>query len=118
MSDEVKRALQEGKITEGHARLLINLDEDTQKEIFNEILTEKLTVRQTEKVLKNMAPHEKLPFFGNVQSNEDSDEEEKKPLLIQIPSYIFDVLSRRARSKKMRVEKYCELILEKEARNP
>jgi len=95
---------------------LINLDEDTRKEVFNKILAEKLTVRQTEKVLKNMAQHEKIPFFGNVQSNEDS--EEKKPLLLQIPSHTFDVLSRRARRQKMRVENYCESILEKEARNP
>ncbi len=49
LSTEIQTALSEGKITEGHAKVLLGLDTvEEQLRLFNAILNDRLTVRDTE----------------------------------------------------------------------
>lgn len=50
LPDEMKIAIKEGKITEGHARALLSVESDKErKKLFNKMLETKITVRQAEK---------------------------------------------------------------------
>lgn len=52
---EIQRALQEGKITEGHARSILAIENpEKQRALFEMILKENLTVRQTEEKVKEV----------------------------------------------------------------
>ena len=52
ISDSVKDLLGDGKIEMGHARALLPLDEDTQLNIANQVISRSLSVRQTEELVK------------------------------------------------------------------
>lgn len=55
LSSEVKEALLNGRISERHARSLLNLkNEEDQKAILNKILTNRLTVKQTDEMIKSI----------------------------------------------------------------
>ena len=56
LPDDVKELLDQGKISAGHARALLAVDQDKQiKEAADKIIKEGLSVRQTEKLVKSMA---------------------------------------------------------------
>ena len=52
LSDYVKEKLKEDKITLGHAKNLVNLDEETQKKIIDIIIAQKLSAREVENLVK------------------------------------------------------------------
>jgi len=54
LSDYAKKALLTDKITQGHARLLLGLDEHIQKKVTDSIIGQKLSVRDTEKLIKSL----------------------------------------------------------------
>lgn len=54
LSDEVKDLLNENKITQGHAKMLVTLDEKEQKLVADSIIGQKLNVRDTETLIKNI----------------------------------------------------------------
>ena len=55
LPDDVKELLDQGKISAGHARALLAVDQDKQiKEAADKIIKEGLSVRQTEKLVKSM----------------------------------------------------------------
>ena len=55
LSEEVKGALLNQKISERHARSLLSLkSEDEQKDVLNRIITNRLTVRQTDELVKSL----------------------------------------------------------------
>jgi ParB family chromosome partitioning protein len=80
LPDDIKKALQDGKITEGHAKALISLDESKQTEVFNKITTEGLNVRQTEDIVK-----------GDIVSRRTLSDEDKT-LLVPIPCKVYTLL--------------------------
>lgn len=51
LSPEVQEQLIANKITQGHAKVLVGLDENKQKVILNSIIGQKLSVRDTEKIV-------------------------------------------------------------------
>jgi len=53
LSAYAKRQLVEGKISQGHAKVLVGLDEKRQKIIIDSIIGQKLSVRDVEKMVKN-----------------------------------------------------------------
>ena len=53
LSVYAQEQLIKGKISQGHAKILVGIDEDKQKVIINSILGQKLSVRDTEKLIKN-----------------------------------------------------------------
>ena len=54
LSDYAKKALLKNDITQGHARVLIGLDEELQKKVVDTIIGQKLSVRETEKLIKTL----------------------------------------------------------------
>ncbi|ABB44686.1 chromosome segregation DNA-binding protein [Sulfurimonas denitrificans DSM 1251] len=54
LSQKTQRALIEKKITTGHAKVLVGLDEKQQQLIVNSIIGQKLSVREVETVIKSM----------------------------------------------------------------
>jgi len=52
LSEKTKKALVEQKITAGHAKMLVGLDEKEQQLIVNSIIGQKLSVRDTEGMIK------------------------------------------------------------------
>ena len=105
LSKEVKEDLKEGKITEGHARPLLSLGSNEQKEALDKILSEGLSVRQTESFIK-----------GNNVSRETSNSIPEDGLVIGVwvSERVFRCLSRLASSKGKTVEELCSHILERE----
>ncbi len=53
LSTYAKQQLVEGKISQGHAKVLVGLDEKRQKVIIDSIIGQKLSVRDVEKMVKN-----------------------------------------------------------------
>lgn len=54
LSDETKDLLNQNKITQGHAKMLVTLDEQEQKLITDSIMGQKLSVRDTENLIKKL----------------------------------------------------------------
>ncbi len=54
LSTKTQKALAEKKITAGHAKVLIGLDEKQQQLVVNSIIGQKLSVREVESIIKNM----------------------------------------------------------------
>lgn len=52
LDDYVKQKIIEGKISSGHGRCLLGLDNDKQKELTNKIVVSNLSVRDVEKIVK------------------------------------------------------------------
>ncbi len=52
LSDYAKDALLQNKITQGHAKILVNLSQNEQKVVVDSIIGQKLSVRETEELLK------------------------------------------------------------------
>jgi len=74
---EIQRALQEGKITEGHARSILAVENpEKQRALFELILKENLTVRQVEEKVKEVmvATHQRR--FGSAGISPFQTEEE------------------------------------------
>lgn len=66
LSPYAQEQLVEGKISQGHAKILVGLDEKKQKIIIDSIIGQKLSVRDTEQMVKNhkstvLAPSPKVP---------------------------------------------------------
>ncbi len=54
LSVKTQKALVDKKITAGHAKVLVGLDEKQQQLVVNSIIGQKLTVREVESMIKNM----------------------------------------------------------------
>ena len=81
LSQKTQKALVEKKITAGHAKVLIGLDEKQQQLIVNSIIGQKLSVREVEAMIKNMketkvfTPQEKEKFsydFSSIKERFDT----------------------------------------------
>jgi len=61
LSQKTQKALIEKKITAGHARVLIGLDEKQQQLMVNSIIGQKVSVREVESTMKNMKNTKTVP---------------------------------------------------------
>lgn len=52
--DKTKEALSDNKISQGHAKVLVGLDKEKEEEVLNTIIGQKLSVRQTEDLVKKI----------------------------------------------------------------
>lgn len=60
LSEEVQKLVIEGSLSEGHARALLSVDDiSTQNELAKKVVNEKLSVRDIEKLVKNMGKTQK-----------------------------------------------------------
>lgn len=69
LSDKTRELLQEGKITQGHAKMLIGLTPNDEEMALQSILGQKLNVRETENLAKNLKSKTKM-----LENNKDSTE--------------------------------------------
>jgi len=71
LSQKTQKALIEKKITAGHAKVLVGLDEKTQQLIVNSIIGQKLSVREVEAMIKNMktTPAKQMPIVSSKSFN-------------------------------------------------
>lgn len=53
LNEQTQNFLIEGKISQGHAKVLVGLEKDEEKMIVDTIIGQKLNVRETEKLIKN-----------------------------------------------------------------
>ncbi|MFA6285529.1 MAG: ParB/RepB/Spo0J family partition protein [Parcubacteria group bacterium] len=75
---EIQRALTEGKISEGHARSILAIENpEKQRALFEMILKDNLTVRQTEEKVKEVTVSTHTRRLGPAESSPFKEEEEK-----------------------------------------
>ena len=81
LSQKTLKALAEKKISAGHAKVLVGLDEKEQQVIVNSIIGQKLSVREVEQMIKGMKKETPAPTpsakkisydFGNLQEKFDN----------------------------------------------
>ena len=58
LSENTQKLIDEGKLTQGHAKVLVGLDKDNEKVIVDTIIGQKLNVRETEDLIKKMKSKE------------------------------------------------------------
>ena len=61
LSAKTQKALLEKKITAGHAKVLVGLDEKQQQVMVNSIIGQRLSVREVESIIKGMKSEEIIP---------------------------------------------------------
>ncbi len=94
LSDKTKKFLSEGKISQGHAKVLIGLDKKDEESIINSIIGQKLSVRETEKLVKSIKAKE------NTQ-----DKRSKKDILLKDLVKVVDKLNEIGLKSKKRDNK-------------
>jgi ParB family chromosome partitioning protein len=63
LNPEIQKNISEGKISFGHAKLLLSIeDEEVQKAVCDRIITNGLSVRDVERLIKNIEKVQKKPF--------------------------------------------------------
>ncbi len=80
LDEEVQQALLEEKISERHARTLLNLPQEEQREWLHRIINERLTVRQLDIELR------KAKGFADEEDNSTETSDGDIPLVTKIPS--------------------------------
>ncbi|WP_240928143.1 ParB/RepB/Spo0J family partition protein [Thalassoroseus pseudoceratinae] len=73
LAEPVKKALNSGKISNGHARAMLSLDAEAQAEVCTQVQRESLTVRKTEEAVKELLGRT-TPTEENTNPNTDADE--------------------------------------------
>lgn len=69
LDKEVQEALLLGKISERHARSLLNIDSfENQRAMLKKIITKRMTVRETDEEIKKMVGDKITTFEGDIQS--------------------------------------------------
>ena len=61
LSDFTQQALIDGKISVGHAKVMLGFDKKDEKELLNTIIGQKLTANDTEKLVKQMKNRDNAP---------------------------------------------------------
>ena len=82
LSAKTQKALIEKKITAGHAKVLVGLDEKKQQLVVNSIIGQKLSVREVESMIKNMknfTPH--TPAKSTIESYDFDDLKDRCDML-------------------------------------
>ncbi|MCR4902357.1 MAG: ParB/RepB/Spo0J family partition protein [Butyrivibrio sp.] len=114
LCDEVQQMVIEGKLSTGHARALISIeDPDKQYELAQKIFDEKLSVRETEKLVKNIG---KEPKKSKINNKNESLETAYKQLEEKLKAKIgtkVQITSKGDGSGKLEIEFYNTDDLEK-----
>jgi len=58
LSDEVKKLLEHGDLEMGHARALLTLDDEQQRDVARQVVSKELSVRQTESLVRRIQQQE------------------------------------------------------------
>jgi len=79
LNPEIQKNISEGKISFGHAKLLLSIEgEETQRAVCDRIITNDLSVRDTERLIKNLEKLQKKQFkVKNITIEQFPDAEER-----------------------------------------
>lgn len=79
LNPEIQKNISEGKISFGHAKLLLSIEgEETQRAVCDRIITNDLSVRDTERLIKNIEKVQKKQFkVKNITIEQFPDAEER-----------------------------------------
>jgi ParB family chromosome partitioning protein len=79
LNPEIQKNISEGKISFGHAKLLLSIEgEETQRAVCDRIITNDLSVRDTERLIKNIEKLQKKQFkVKNITIEQFPDAEER-----------------------------------------
>lgn len=69
LNEQIQNLIIEGKISQGHAKVLVGLEKEEEKMIVDTIIGQKLNVRDTEKLIKNFKNTNQLE--KNTSSNKE-----------------------------------------------
>lgn len=83
LSDYVKNCIYTGKISQGHARALLSVNEDKQKEICDKIIENELSVRDVEKLVKSY----------NEKDNKQGKERKRDKYIVDMENRLSERLS-------------------------
>lgn len=115
----VQAGLRDGRISMGHARALINIeDEEDQKQIFNDIIEKDYSVRQTEQAVRSLGEEEDLSKKSTSSSAKKKDEK-YSPIFKEISKRLRRTLSTKVHIKpkknggEIRIEFYSDDELER-----
>jgi len=113
----VQAALRDQRISMGHARALINIDdEEDQKKIFKKIIENEFSVRQTEKAVRALGKEQKP---GKQKSSDTSKADRHAPIFKEITSRLRRKLSTKVHIKpkknggEIKIEFYSDDELER-----
>ncbi|MDD4409828.1 MAG: ParB/RepB/Spo0J family partition protein [Candidatus Pacebacteria bacterium] len=111
LPEYIKQSLKQERLTEGHARALLSIKEpDIQKKVFEDILSNNYTVRDTEKVSRGETPEKKTVVAGAVVfENKDFFEKKLKGL--------FEYEKIKVNKKREKVQLVVDFDNENELRN-
>ena len=73
LSDDVQFSLNQKQITERHARAMLSLDEEKQQEVLREVLKKKLTVADTERLIKKEPKPKKKKAEADVKKTRSEE---------------------------------------------
>jgi len=93
LSVKTQKALIEKKITAGHAKVLVGLDEKIQQTMVNSIVGQKLSVREVETMIKSMKEKKSTPKESPIAIQYDFSDLEDK----------FEILGLKIKSSKNRL---------------
>jgi ParB family chromosome partitioning protein len=92
LSSRTQKMIEEGKISQGHAKVLVGLDEDKERLIVDTIVGQKLSVRECEELVKRVKNSDKQP---------SNDTKSKKTLSSAKQKEILKLLSNRSIKAKI-----------------
>jgi len=73
LSSKTQKALLEKKISAGHAKVMVGLDDKNQQLILNSIIGQKLSVRDVETIIKNMKNKQSVPVISTEEKSPTYD---------------------------------------------
>ena len=83
LDEEVQEALLEEKISERHARSLLRLNPDQQITLLKRIVDERLTVRKTDDLIKQLLSNEQVNTNINEVINQNDEDAEESVVIIE-----------------------------------
>ena len=81
LEQRTQKLISEGKISQGHAKILVGLKKDDEKTMVDSIIGQKLSVRDTEKIVQNLK--NKKPKDEKFSFEFDEDMQKIKKILNQ-----------------------------------
>lgn len=97
LDEEIQNYVVTGKLTSGHARALLSLDEDKRTELAERIAEQNLTVRQAESLVKEVLDKEK-DNAGSTSIRQNT-EKEKSPEIEELEDNLREVLGTNVKIK-------------------
>ena len=109
LTDTTRQNLIDGKLSQGHAKVIIGLDETEETKIVNSIIGQKLSVRETELLVKKLKDKDSPKI--EIKKNEINKEVEKIITLLNNQNIIVKNINNKALKITLNKESISKLLL-------